>query len=91
MCLGVPCKVINIEDGAGLESLRMGTVSMGGIRKQVCLAYVPDVQVGDYVIVHVGFAISRLDPAEAEDTLALLQDLSVQLATTREENVSPAA
>ncbi len=80
MCLGIPCKVISIEEGEGLDALRMGTVSMGGIRKQACLAYVPDVQVGDYVIVHVGFAISRLDPAEAEETLALIQDLSAQIA-----------
>ncbi len=87
MCLGVPCKVISIEGGEGLDALRMGTVSMGGIRKQACLAYVPDVQVGDYVIVHVGFAISRLDPAEAEETLALIQDLSAQIAGSPEEQL----
>ncbi len=53
----------------------MGKVSFGGIVKEVCLAYTPEAQVGDYVIVHVGFAISRLDEEEAQQTLALLAEL----------------
>jgi hydrogenase expression/formation protein HypC len=51
----------------------MGTVDFGGVRKQVCLAYVPDVEVGEYVIVHVGFAITTVDRQEAERTLEVLR------------------
>jgi hydrogenase expression/formation protein HypC len=63
MCLGVPGKVINIEDNP--LGVRMGKVSFGGIVKEVCLAYTPEAQIEDYVIVHAGFAISRLDEKEA--------------------------
>jgi hydrogenase expression/formation protein HypC len=66
VCLAIPGKVLSIVDGA----LRTGRVAFGAIEKDVCLAYVPEAAVGDYVIVHVGFAISRLDEAEAERTLA---------------------
>ncbi len=65
MCLAVPGKVLHVE----ADALRMATVSFGGVRKQVSLALVPEAAVGDYVIVHVGFAISRLDEAAAERTL----------------------
>lgn len=82
MCLGVPGKLLSIEEGAG--GLPMGKVRFGGITKQVCLAYVPDAQVGDYVLVHVGFAISRIDPEEAERTLALLRDLGEAMASEGE-------
>ncbi len=73
MCLGVPGEVLSIETGA--NGLPMGKVSFGGMRKDVVLAYLPEVEVGDYVLVHVGFAISRIDPEEAERTMALLQEL----------------
>jgi hydrogenase expression/formation protein HypC len=73
MCLGVPGKVVGIGDPS--EAMQTGTVSFGGIRKQVCLAYVPGVQIGEYVIVHVGFAISRLDQAEAEEVFAVLREM----------------
>ncbi len=69
MCLGIPGRVIEIRDEAGL---RMGRVDFGGVRKEACLSYVPDVALGDYVIVHVGFAISRVDEEEALRTLELL-------------------
>jgi hydrogenase expression/formation protein HypC len=69
MCLGIPGKVIDIREEAGL---RMGRVDFGGVRKEACLAYEPDVEVGDYVIVHVGFAISRVDEEEALRTLEML-------------------
>jgi hydrogenase expression/formation protein HypC len=72
MCLGVPGKVLEVYDQNGM---RMAQVDFGGVRREVCLAYVPEVEVGDYAIVHVGFAISRLDEAEAMATLALLQEL----------------
>ncbi len=72
MCLGIPGKVIEIRDEGGLA---MGRVDFGGVRKDACLAYVPEVGLGDYVIVHVGFAISRVDEEEALRTLELLDQL----------------
>ncbi|MBM4464741.1 MAG: HypC/HybG/HupF family hydrogenase formation chaperone [Chloroflexi bacterium] len=73
MCLGIPGKIVSVEDNP--LGIRMGKVSFGGIVKEVCLAYTPEAQVGDYVIVHVGFAISRLDEEEAQQTLELLAEL----------------
>jgi len=72
MCLGVPGRVIEVQEG-GL--MRMGKVDFGGITREVCLAYVPEAQVGDYVIVHVGFAISVLSEEEAQETLRLLAEV----------------
>lgn len=72
MCLGVPGRIIEVQDG-GL--MRMGRVDFGGIIREVCLAYVPEAQVGDWVIVHVGFAISRLEEEEAMETLQLLGEV----------------
>ena len=74
MCLGIPGKVVELhEDG----SLPMGIVDFGGVRREVCLAYVRnDVTVGDYVIVHVGFAISRVDESEARRTFDVLREMS---------------
>jgi len=72
MCLGVPGRIVEVqEDGL----MRMGRVDFGGITRQVCLAYVPEAQVGDWVIVHVGFAISRLEEEEALETLQLLGEI----------------
>jgi hydrogenase expression/formation protein HypC len=73
MCLGIPGKIISIEDNP--LGIRMGKVSFGGIVKETCLAYTPEAQVGDYVVVHVGFAISRLDEEEAQQTLEMLAEL----------------
>jgi len=72
MCLGIPGKVIEIRDDAGLP---MGKVDFGGVRKEACLAYIPEVQLGDYVIIHVGFAISRVDEEEALKTLEILSTM----------------
>jgi len=73
MCLGIPGKVVEIEpEGAPLSQ---GLVEFGSIRKKVCLAYVPDVEVGDYVIVHVGFAISKMDEEEAVKVFELLDEM----------------
>jgi hydrogenase expression/formation protein HypC len=69
MCLGIPGRVTAINEEAGLL---MGSVDFGGVRREVCLAYAPETQVGDYVVVHVGFAISRLDEAEALRTLEVI-------------------
>lgn len=70
MCLGIPGKVTEIHEHDGV---RMGTVDFGGLRKEVCLAYVPNVTAGDYVIVHVGFAITAVNETEAQRTLAVLR------------------
>lgn len=72
MCLGVPGRIVEVWDD-GL--MRMGKVDFGGIARQVCLAYVPEAQVGDYVIVHVGFAISVVSEEEAQETLQLLAEV----------------
>ena len=72
MCLGIPGKVTEVRDEAGLL---MGRIDFGGVRKEACLSYVPDVRVGEYVIVHVGFAISKVDEEEALRTLELLEQL----------------
>ena len=72
MCLAVPGKILNIT---GEDVLRSGTVSFGGISKQVNLAYVPEAKVGDYVIVHVGFAISIVDETEAKQTFEYLKQM----------------
>ncbi len=69
MCLGVPGRITEIEHGP----VPMGTVDFDGLRRQVCLAYTPEARPGDYVIVHVGFAISTVDEQEARRTLAVLR------------------
>ena len=72
MCLAIPGKVVDTFDQRGL---RMARVQFGGIVREACLEYVPDTQIGEYVLVHVGFAISRVDEAEAERTYQALMDL----------------
>ncbi|MFI9811870.1 HypC/HybG/HupF family hydrogenase formation chaperone [Saccharothrix variisporea] len=76
MCLGIPGRVVDVVDGEP----RTGTVDFDGLRRPVCLAYAPEADVGDYVIVHVGFAISVVDEAEAEKTLAVLRAMPDALA-----------
>jgi hydrogenase expression/formation protein HypC len=73
MCLGIPGKIIEIW---GEDFARMGKVDFGGVVREVALAYVPETQVGDYVIVHVGFAINVLDEKEAQETWRLLEEIS---------------
>ena len=70
MCLGIPGKVLEIYEE---HNTLMGKVDFSGIIKQVCLAYVPEIKVGEYVIVHVGFAITRLDEESAQETLELFR------------------
>jgi len=72
MCLGIPGKV---AETYLQNDLPMGKVEFGGIRKEVCLVYVPEVVVGDYVIVHVGFALSRIDEKEAEEIFGYLKQM----------------
>jgi hydrogenase expression/formation protein HypC len=73
MCLAVPGKILNITEDEPM--MRMGRVNFGGIIKQVNLAYVPEAAVGDYVIVHVGFAISTLDQQEADRVFEYLRQM----------------
>ena len=72
MCLGVPGEIVSVRYEAGE---RYGMVRFAGVTRDVCLACVPDANVGDYVLVHVGFAIARLDAAEAERTYRILAEL----------------
>ena len=74
MCLAIPGKVEEITSEGGL---RVGRVNFGGIVKRVCLDYVPEVEVGDYTIVHVGFALSKIDEETAEKTLADFRDMGM--------------
>jgi hydrogenase expression/formation protein HypC len=74
MCLGVPGKIIDIYEQGGLQ---MGKIDFGGAAREVCLAYVPEAKIGDYAIVHVGFALNLLDEAEAQETLALLKEIGL--------------
>jgi hydrogenase expression/formation protein HypC len=72
MCLALPVKVVEVGTGACSDR---AVVDLGGVRKEISLALLDGVQVGDYVILHVGYALSRLDPEEAEKTLALFAEL----------------
>jgi hydrogenase expression/formation protein HypC len=72
MCLAIPGKVVEID--ANVSPI-MGKVNFGGIKKEVCLELVPEVKIGEYVIVHVGFAISAMDEAEALETLKLFEQM----------------
>jgi hydrogenase expression/formation protein HypC len=75
MCLAVPGKIIEIYETNGLL---MGKIDFGGVTREVCLTYVPEAKVGDYTIIHVGFALNLIDETEAMETLALLDQISNQ-------------
>lgn len=72
MCLGVPGKVTEMFEEDGIQ---MGTVDFGGIKRKACLEYEPEVKVGDYVVIHVGFAISAVDEEEAARAYELLAEM----------------
>lgn len=74
MCLGIPGKVVEIYE---IDGMKMGKVDFDGIAKEVCLAYVPEIVVGDYTIVHVGFAITQLDEESARESLALFEEMGI--------------
>ena len=76
MCLAIPGKVLSIDTNV---QPTMGVVSFGGIEKRVCLEWTPDVALGDYVIIHVGFAISKMDEEEALETLKLIEEIEGSL------------
>lgn len=74
MCLGIPGRIVEVHDELGVA---MGTVDFGGVRRAVCLAYVADeIAAGDYAIIHVGFAISKVSEDEARRTFAVLEEMS---------------
>ena len=74
MCLGIPGRIVEVHEDRGLP---MGTVDFGGVRREVCLAYVADdIQVGEYAIIHVGFAISKVSEEEARRTYQVLEEMS---------------
>ena len=78
MCLAIPARIVELMDEDAAR------VDLGGVRKEISLALVDDAQVGDYVIVHVGYALSRLDPEEAEKTLALFAESGLDLQAIAE-------
>jgi hydrogenase expression/formation protein HypC len=89
MCLGIPGKVLEIYDNGGI---RMGKVDFDGIQKEVCLAYLPELGVGDYTIVHVGFAITQLDEQSALESLRLFRELGAfeeELSAGQETTPAP--
>lgn len=73
MCLAIPGKIVEIYETNGL---RMGKIDFGGVTREACLAYVPEAQLGEYTIIHVGFAISQLSEEEAQETLALIREIA---------------
>jgi hydrogenase expression/formation protein HypC len=86
MCLAIPGKLIEIAHDA--NGVRMGKANFGGIVKQVCLEYTPEVETGDYVVVHVGFALSKVNEEEAARTYQLLDEMK-QLGELDTPDVDP--
>jgi hydrogenase expression/formation protein HypC len=76
MCLAIPGKITDIYQK---DSLRMAKIDFGGIIKEICLAYTPEAKVGDYALIHVGFAISLMDEEEAQETLKMIRDVESEL------------
>ncbi|HEY8902061.1 MAG TPA: HypC/HybG/HupF family hydrogenase formation chaperone [Chthoniobacterales bacterium] len=89
MCLAIPGKVIEVADSA--DGMRMGRANFGGIVKQVCLEYTPDVNLGDYVLVHVGFALGKVDEEEALRTYKLLEEIGALDELLGAESATPPA
>jgi hydrogenase expression/formation protein HypC len=75
MCLAVPGKILEIYETNGLL---MGKIDFGGVTREVCLTYVPEAKIGDYTIIHVGFALNLIDEQEAMETLSLLDQIANQ-------------
>ncbi len=74
MCLGIPGNVVDIYQP---DNMKMGKLEIGGVIKETCLEFVPDIQVGEYTIIHVGFGISKLDEEEAQRTLEMLREMEM--------------
>ena len=86
MCLGIPGKIVDIYEVNGLQ---MGKVDFGGVTREACLAYVPEAQVGDYTLIHVGFALSIISEHEARETLDLIRqiaDIDIEINLSQASN-----
>ena len=83
MCLAVPGKILEIDDSSGIK---MCKVDFGGVIRQVCIETLPQAKVGDYTIVHAGFALSLLSEVEALETLAMLKELEIAASAEENEN-----
>jgi hydrogenase expression/formation protein HypC len=86
MCLGVPGKITEIYENAGMS---MGRIDFGGVTREVCLAYVPEARVGDYAMIHVGFALNLMSETEANESLDLLRQIADVEAELYPENKEP--
>lgn len=73
MCLAVPGKIISIDETN--PELKMAKVNFGGVMKDICIQWLPDVKVGEYILAHVGFALNKIDEKDAEDTLKILREM----------------
>ncbi len=73
MCLGVPGKIVEIYQAGGLK---MGKIDFGGVVREACLEYVPEAKIGDYTLIHVGFALNLISEEEAQETLSLLNQIA---------------
>ena len=73
MCLGIPGKIVDVYTA---NDLTMGKIDFGGVVREACLVYIPDAKVGDYTLVHVGFALNLISEQEAQETLELLREIS---------------
>lgn len=77
MCLAIPGKVISIDESD--SALKMAKVDFAGVTKNICIDWLPDIKVGEYVLVHVGFALNKIDEQQAEETLRALREMGEQI------------
>jgi hydrogenase expression/formation protein HypC len=87
MCLGIPGKIVEIYE---LDGMLMGKVDFGGVTREACFAYVPEAKIGDYTIIHVGFALHLISEGEAQETLALLREISAAGGEDPFSEINPA-
>jgi hydrogenase expression/formation protein HypC len=73
MCLAVPGKIVSIDETN--KDLKMAKVNFGGVMKDICIQWLPDVQIGEYVLAHVGFALNKIDQKDAEETIEILKQM----------------
>lgn len=87
MCLGIPGRIVELYE---LDGMQMGKVDFGGVTREACLAYVPEAKIGDYTIIHVGFALHLISEEEAQETLALLREIAAAGGEDPFSEISPA-
>jgi hydrogenase expression/formation protein HypC len=73
MCLAIPGKIVSIDESN--KDLKMAKVNFGGVMKDICIQWLPDVQIGEYVLAHVGFALNKIDQKDAEETIEILKQM----------------